>query len=269
VASDVQFVNAVKPDLKLGQPLRDVTQDGSTYRLYRIGERFKNGFEFRGFPFDHQRLTVLLQNRTRTADQVVYVTDKEILDQPPSTYLHSGTDADATINQIPNWVADSARFFQRTVGSSDALGDSRGAGSGIYYSQYAGEVEIVRDTVPFLVKNLLPLVLLICVTYLSLFFSASDGGAPVSMGVTAILSTAVLLNNVTSQLPSVSYTVALEWGYYAFILLAATCVLIAMLRKRLASTRRTAAERRLTAAARIGYPLYLLAVVLTYVVVFG
>lgn len=269
VASDVQFVNAVKPDLKLGQPLRDVTENGSTYRLYRVGERFKNGFEFRGFPFDHQRLNVMLQNRTRTADQVVYVTDKEILDQPPSDYLRSGADANANINQIPNWVADSARFFQRTVGSSDALGDSAGAGSGIYYSQYAGEVEIVRDTTPFLLKNLLPLVLLICVTYLSLFFAASEGGAPVSMGVTAILSTAVLLNNVTSQLPSVSYTVALEWGYYAFILLAATCVLIAMLRKRLVSTRRESAERRLTRAARVGYPLYLLGVVLTYVVVFG
>ncbi|HWO63149.1 MAG TPA: ABC transporter substrate-binding protein, partial [Umezawaea sp.] len=269
VASDVQFVNAVKPDLKLGQPLRDVTEDGATYRLYRVGERFKSGFEFRGFPFDHQRLVVLLQNRSRTADQVVYVTDKEILDQPSSDYLRSGADANADINEIPNWVAHSVRFFQRTVGSSDALGDSEGAGSGIYYSQYAGEVEIVRDTVPFLVKNLLPLVLLICVTYLSLFFSASDGGAPVSMGVTAILSTAVLLNNVTSQLPSVSYTVALEWGYYAFILLAATCVLIAMLRKRLASTRRAGAERKLTRAARIGYPLYLLGVVATYVVLFG
>ncbi|WNV89056.1 ABC transporter substrate-binding protein [Umezawaea sp. Da 62-37] len=268
VASDVQFVNAVKPDLKLGQPLRDVTENGATYRLYRVGERFKSGFEFRGFPFDHQKLVVMLQNRTRTADQVVYATDKEILNEEPSHYLRSGADAGAGINQIPNWVATSARFFQRTVGSSDALGDSDGA-SGIFYSQYAGEIEIARDTLPFLIKNLLPLVLLICVTYLSLFFSAADGSAPVSMGVTAILSTAVLLNNVTSQLPSVSYTVALEWGYYAFILLAATCVLIAMLRKRFATTGHQVAERRLSKAARVGYPVFLLGVVITYVVAFG
>jgi len=46
-------------------------------------------------------------------------------------------------------------------------------------------------------------------------------------------------------------------------------VLIAMLRKRLASTRRAGAERKLTRAARIGYPLYLLGVVATYVVLFG
>ncbi|ONI80340.1 hypothetical protein ALI22I_44130 [Saccharothrix sp. ALI-22-I] len=270
-AADVQFVNAVKPDLKLGDPLRDVTGPDGTYRLYRVADRFKNGFEFRGFPFDHQHLKVVLQNRTRTADQVVYVTDKEILDKPAEHHLRSGADAEAGINAIPNWLATSARFFQRTVGSSDALGDGSAAGTadGIYYSQYTGEVEIVRDTLPFLLKNLLPLVLLICVTYLSLFFKASDGTAPVSMGITAILSTAVLLNNVTSQLPSVSYTVALEWGYYAFILLAVGCVLVAMLRKRMASLQRDDAERRLSRAARVGYPVYLLGVLATYLVVFA
>ncbi|GAB2980117.1 ABC transporter substrate-binding protein [Saccharothrix stipae] len=270
-AADVQFVNAVKPDLKLGEPLRDVTGADGTYRLYRVADRFKNAFEFRSFPFDHQHLKVVLQNRTRTADEVVYVTDREILDQPAEHHLRSGADAEASINDIPNWLATSARFFQRTVGSSDALGDESAVGTaaGIYYSQYTGEVEIVRDTLPFLLKNLLPLLLLICVTYLSLFFKASDGTAPVSMGVTAILSTAVLLNNVTSQLPSVSYTVALEWGYYAFILLAAGCVLIAMLRKRLVSVQRDEAERRLARAARIGYPACLLTVLVTYLVAFA
>jgi ABC-type branched-subunit amino acid transport system substrate-binding protein len=270
-AADVQFVNAVKPDLKLGEPLRDVTGDDGTYRLYRVADRFKNGFEFRSFPFDRQHLKVVLQNRTQTADEVVYVTDKEILDQPADHHLRSGADAEATINDIPNWLTTSARFFQRTVGSSDALGDGSAAGTaeGIYYSQYTGEVEIVRDTLPFLLKNLLPLLLLICVTYLSLFFKGSEGAAPVSMGVTAILSTAVLLNNVTSQLPSVSYTVALEWGYYAFILLAVGCVLVAMLRKRLASVRRDDSERRLARAARVGYPVYLLAVLATYLVAFA
>ncbi|WP_328617536.1 ABC transporter substrate-binding protein [Amycolatopsis sp. NBC_00355] len=270
-AADVQFVNAVKPDLKLGEPLRDVTEDGHTYRLYRVADRFKSSFEFHDFPFDHQRLTVLLQNRTQTADQVSYVTDKEILDQDPRAYLRSGADAEATINQVPNWVASSVHFFRQTVGSSDALGDGQAAGAatGIYYSQYAAEIEIERDTLPFLIKNLLPLILLICVTYLSLFFKAADGSAPVSMGVTAILSTAVLLNNVTSQLPSVSYIVALEWGYYAFILLAAGCVLIAMLRKRFAALKRDEAEQSLRKAARIGYPAYLLAVVTVFMIAFG
>ncbi|MFE0019756.1 ABC transporter substrate-binding protein [Amycolatopsis sp. NPDC059021] len=271
VAADVQFINAVKPDLKLGEPLRDVTENGQTYRLYQVADRFKSGLEFHDFPFDHQQVRVLLQNRTQTADQVSYVTDKEILNQNPQDFLRSGTDADASINQVPNWVASSVRFFRQTVGSSDGLGDGKTAGAetGIYYSQYAGEVELERDILPFLIKNLLPLMLLISVTYLSLFFKASDGSAPVSMGVTAILSTAVLLNNVTSQLPSVSYIVALEWGYYAFILLAAICVLVAMLRKRFAATKRDDMEQTLSKAARIGYPLYILGVVTAFVVAFG
>ncbi|MFI9816818.1 ABC transporter substrate-binding protein [Saccharothrix variisporea] len=270
-ASDVHFVNAVKADLKPGTPLRDVTENGRTYRLYRVADRFKSGLEFRSFPFDRQQLVFSLQNRVFTADQVVYVTDKEILGQRPEDFLRSGTDSEAGIDDLPNWRATSVRFFQRTVGSSDALGEptTGGAANGLYYSQYATEIVIARDLLPFLLKNLLPLVLLISVTYLSLFFKAADGAAPVSMGVTAILSTAVLLNNVTSQLPSVSYTVALEWGYYAFILLAATCVLIAMLRKRLVNRGRLETERRLATAARIAYPASILAVVLAYVVAFA
>ncbi|MEU7530074.1 ABC transporter substrate-binding protein [Saccharothrix sp. NPDC042600] len=269
-AADVHFVNAVNPDLRPGTPLRDITEDGRTYRLYRVAGRFKAGFDFRSFPFDRQHLEVRLQNRTQPADQVLYVTDKEILNQTPDHYLRSGTDAESGINRVPNWQAVAARFFQLTVGSSDALGDSKvvGAATGIYYSQYAVEVEIARDVGPFLVKNLLPLALLIAVTYLSLFFKATDGAAPVSMGITAILSAAVLLNNVTSQLPSVSYTVALEWGYYAFILLAAMCVLNAMLRKRLINQGQPQAEHTLAIAARIGYPTFIVAVVAAYAAAF-
>ncbi|WP_414941829.1 ABC transporter substrate-binding protein [Amycolatopsis sp. cmx-11-51] len=271
VAADVQFVNAVRPDLTLGEPLRDVTKNGHTYRLYRVADRFKSALEFRDFPFDRQRLTVLLQNRTQTADQVSYVTDKEILDQDPRVYLRSGADATADINQVPNWVASSVRFYRQTVGSSDALGDGQATGTttGIHYSQYAGEVELKRDTLPFLIKNLLPLVLLIGVTFLCLFFKPDDDRGAVSMGVTAILSTAVLLNNVTSQLPSVSYIVALEWGYYSFILLAGICVLITMVRKRLAVTKRDHAEQVLSRTARIGYPVYLLAVVAWFALVYA
>ncbi|MEV0676073.1 ABC transporter substrate-binding protein [Actinosynnema sp. NPDC050436] len=270
-ASDLSFVNSVKPDLKPGPPLRDVTENGHTYRLYRVADRFKNGLEFHDFPFDEQVLDVRLQNRTRTADEVTYVTDKEILNQAPDAYLRSGTDADAGIDNLPNWFASSVNFTQRTVGSSDALGgnDDTSAVTGIYYSQYTADVVITRDVLPFLVKNLLPLVLLIGVTYLSLFFKASDGAAPVSMGVTAILSTAVLLNNVTSQLPSVSYTVALEWGYYAFILLAAVCVLVAMLRKRYANRGRGRSEEKLARFARVAYPVYILAIVLGYLVAYA
>lgn len=85
------------------------------------------------------------------------------------------------------------------------------------------------------------------------------------MGVTAILSTAVLLETVTSPLPNVSYTVALEWGYYAFILLSAACVFVAMTRWRWERAGREGPLRTLTLGARIGYPLYVIAIVAGYV----
>jgi hypothetical protein len=70
------------------------------------------------------------------------------------------------------------------------------------------------------VKYLLPLVLLTIVTYVSLWYPYKDATARISFGVTGILTGAVMLNSVTSSLPSVDDTVAIEWAYYAFITLA-------------------------------------------------
>ncbi|UFQ13576.1 MULTISPECIES: hypothetical protein [Streptomyces] len=54
-------------------------------------------------------------------------------------------------------------------------------------------------------------------------------------------------------------------GYYAFILLAALCVLLALVSGRLAEGNNVVGWRNLTLAARIAYPLYCAVVVLIYV----
>ncbi|RJQ71646.1 hypothetical protein D5S17_28030 [Pseudonocardiaceae bacterium YIM PH 21723] len=268
--SDVEFVNAANPNLKLGAPIRTSTVDGETYRLYRVADRFKADLDFRHFPFDRQRLPILLQNRSLPDTRVVYVTDRTILEQSEDKYLLSGANSEASINKVANWRATSVAFFQQTVGSSDSLGDPNidQAAQGIFNSQYATQIEISRDLGPFLLKNLLPLALLMCVTYLALYIPAAEGGAT-SMGVTAILSTAVLLNTVTSGLGDISYTVALEWGYYAFIMLATGVVLVALVRKNLHSAKKTVQLRRLTLGARIAYPLYVAGVAITYCLLYA
>lgn len=131
---------------------------------------------------------------------------------------------------------------------------------GLHFSQYAVEIDVRRDLSPFLMKNLLPLMLLVLVLFVSLWLPATELGTSASMCVSAIISTAVLLSSVTSTLPSVSYLVALEWGYYAFILLAVTVVFTQLVRKRLAGTEHMERLRRVSLAARVGYVAYVLTV---------
>jgi hypothetical protein len=102
------------------------------------------------------------------------------------------------------------------------------------------------------------------VTYVSLFFQPSQMGARVSFGITGILTGAVLLTGVTSSLPDVGYTVAIEWGYYAFIFLSLTCMVIGLIGERLFHAKHMTALHRLVFASRVYYPLFVLAVASVY-----
>ena len=230
-AADVTFLNAVDPDLSLDDPVRTVVDGDTTYRLYHVTGRFKSPLEFQDFPFDKQHLVISFQNRTIPSSGLVYAVDRELLDESQVDRLQSGENASVSINAIPSWQATRVDFYQDSVGSTATIGDpeaSAGA-SGVEYSLFTTDITVERDVAAFLTKNLLPLALLALVTYVSLFFPHTLTEARVTFGVSGILTAAVLLASVTQVLPQIGYTVAIEWGFYAFIVLSAFCIIVGLL----------------------------------------
>lgn len=255
--TDAVFPNAVDQSLGLGEPQRLQTVAGQTYALYRVAGEFKGQFDFRQFPFDQQTLPISVQHRTLPAARLSYFPDDDLLVQSQAQRLESGVDAGSTIDVIPNWEATYVNFFPTSVGNTSALGDPYfiAGTSGVTYSQFAATVEIQRDVASFLVKNLLPLFLLTIVVYIGLWLPFKDHTARVSLAVTGILTGAVMLNTVTSSLPSVDYTVAIEWAYYVFIALAASTVVVTLVGRHWQDERRLASVRALNRFARVYYPV--------------
>lgn len=267
--TDVVFANSVDPSLTLGDVQRSSLVDGEYYKLYRVKGTFRAQMEFSAFPFDSQRLPIVVQNANLPAGKVTYIPDPDNLDQTQEQRLQSGVDAAATIDQIPNWQADAVQFFPTSVGNTGALGDPSVAGSqGITYSQMVATNLISRDVSSFLIKNLLPLILLTIVVYVSLWYPFKDATARISFGVTGILTGAVMLNSVTSSLPSVDYTVAIEWAYYGFILLSGLCILGTLIGRNYTESRQLAKARTLEVVLRVGYPLFIVGVVVAYMINF-
>jgi hypothetical protein len=66
----------------------------------------------------------------------------------------------------------------------------------------------------------------------------------------------------------VDYTVAIQWAYYGFILLSGLCILGALIGRQLTESRELAKVRVLDRIMRIGYPAFIGAVVIGYVVAF-
>jgi ABC-type branched-subunit amino acid transport system substrate-binding protein len=267
-AAKITFVNAVNPTLALGDPITTSTGDGLTYQLFRIKGQFTAPLPFQDFPFDTQHLTIAFQNQALSSAQLVYAIDPTLVATSQAVRLSSGRNAAQSINAIPNWQAQALSYYQAVIGSTARMGDpTASAGSGgVDYSVFTADLTIDRDLPSFLIKNLLPLLLLAAVTYVSLFFPPEDMSTRVSFGITGILTSVVLLNNVTASLPDVSYTVAIEWVFYAFILLSAGLILVGLWGTRWHRQGRLVAVHRLNVAARIAYLLTIVAVALAYLV---
>ena len=163
-------------------------------------------------------------------------------------------------------VSTSTTKNTTSLGNTANMGDPTAVSgdSGITYSEFIGDVNISRDISSFLVKNLLPLLLLATVSYLALWLPMKETGSRISFGATGILTGAVMLTAVTSSLPQVDYTVAIEWAFYTFIGLSVASVLVTLIGRRLVDQRRLAGVRILENASRIIYPMVVLLVALAY-----
>ncbi|MEI8081041.1 MAG: ABC transporter substrate-binding protein, partial [Actinomycetes bacterium] len=269
-AANIYFVNSVDPNLKLGAPVRRGTTRGETYVLYQVQGKFASSMQFQDFPFDKQNLIIQLGNRTLPAARVAYTSDPELLAQSQATRMESGVDAGSTIDKVPNWSADSVSFYPASIGNTSAMGDPAAVSGpqGVTYSQFVTSVEISRDVASFLVKNILPLALLVLVTFISLWLPFSEG-TRITFAVTGILTGAVMLNSVTSSLANVDYTVAIEWAYYSFIALSGIMLLMTMIGRRLNEKRRLSSLRKLDSFTKIFFGMFVLCTISAYVIAFG
>ncbi len=238
--------------------------------MYRIDSTFSQPMDFRNYPWDRHTLNVSLQNVSLSENDIVYVPDQSNLRQSQPDRLSSGVDVTRPFNQVPSWIATRVRFTQDTATTRGTMPDPRsGAPELRSASTYNVQMAFQRDVRSFLIKNLLPLALLALVTYISLFFSPESAGTRIGFSITSILTTSVLLQSISGNLPDVGYTVAIEWGFYIYIALSALLVLVNITIDRWYKARRYAAAAQLDRTARIVYPLVILVVVTAYAVRFG
>lgn len=265
-AADFVFTNWTNIEDFLIDEVRASEIDGLNYRLYRITGTFKSRLQFQDYPFDRQALNIQIQNRHLSSDELVYAVYPDFLRTPPHELLTTGEYANESILQLPNWRAESMAMVQATIGTVSALGDPRldQTGSGLEHSELIATVLIERKVEQFLIKNLLPLAILVVITYISLFFSHTQTTERVSFGITGALTGAVLLSGVTGLLPDIGYTLAIEWAFYAFIVLSAGCILVALIGHRWQEAKQFTELRQLDTAARILYPLIVAVVVVAY-----
>lgn len=267
-ASTITFTNASSISFDPSAPVTDETSDGLHYLLYHVTGDFKANYDFHDYPFDQQQLAISFQNTLLTADRLVYVVDTRGLQLNSK---NTANDTTTAFQLLSNWTYRSTQYASDTFTNRSTLGNPQMLDTQVRtdYSGLQITFTIQRKVIPYLINHLLALALLFLLVYASLFISTKHLGDRLILTVTALLTSAVLLLSVNSELPDIGYVVSLSYIYYIFFTLCLFCMVFALLMEKMEERGREVAVRRINVTLHITYLAIVAMIVVFYLVAYG
>jgi raffinose/stachyose/melibiose transport system substrate-binding protein len=262
-------------------PIRDESNsDGTVLKTYRVSGTFKNQFKFYDYPFEHQDLIVEFRNQNATTSFIQYVVDRTGMRyQSEDTLLKNYADNGA-FDSIFGWKPQSVQVAQDIFPTFSTFGSPQNFGRSVAtnYSLINVKVDIQRDSLQYIVKSLLPLLITLILAYIT-FFLPLGHEERLAVGSTALLTTAFFHLQLADSLPEIGYTVAMEYLFYASYIMSALIVLLETLSIRYEKIGEDAKKKadkqmyedkreRLNTLGRIIYPVILLVVAIAGVLVY-
>ncbi len=224
----------------VGKPLYDAPvdlPDGNKYQLLRFQGVFSRKLLLQEYPFDTQTLRVALKDERSDVRKLEYVPDKK----PISINK-------ALLMSIPGFSLGTPTLFILDHAYETDFGDTS-APADIPYSCIVIEIPAKRNVLPYLVKIILPIFIVILITSLIYVLPARLEEARTGIGVTAMLTMVALQWTADASLPSVEYLTMLDLLYLLsmlYILAAMGYTVVASRRNRheMAQALTAATDRR-------------------------
>jgi len=204
---NIEFVNAVEKwgfsQSNFHEEAREKA-DGSLYNGMRAEGRFYHSFDLRRFPLDRHELDIRIENVEFPADSLVFLPDTtgELFRQD---------------FVIPGWRIEDAAVVSQTYRYATDFGEPDQAGS--RFSNFTFQLTVSRPLSYFLLKLLLPLVVVMLACFGSLFIHPSYIDARISLPIGGLLSCVFLQQSYSSALPDVGYMVLMDKIYLLSYLL--------------------------------------------------
>lgn len=214
----VEFVNAVEEwgfsqNVILEEPSQ--LEDGSAYQVMRIEGRFVQPFNLANFPLDQQGLTILLEDSSHPAEQLVYIADTK-----DSGY--------GDTLKVPGWDIMGWKV-EGLLHQYDSQFGEIGSHLSSTFAVLRYELSIARPLNFFIWKILLPLVIVLGAHWITFLIDPSMVDIRTAAPATALLTTVFLQQSYSDSLPEVGYLVLLDKIYvlaYLLIIITLTEVII-------------------------------------------
>ena len=188
----------------------DVEPDGTvTYRQRYVGS-FTQALRLKSFPFDKQTFRLHLVAIRFTPEEVQFVPDQK--------WVEAGLNEAAGISPsitLPDWTVE--KWKVRSVNYSLV--------PGVEYSGYALQFIASRNVRSYILKAILPLVLIVMMSWAVFWIDPIHSNSQISIAVTSMLTLIAYRFAIDSQLPRLPYMTCLD----AFILTSTLLVFFTLI----------------------------------------
>ncbi len=182
--------------------------DGWNYRGYRVQGTFLADFKLQEYPFDEQVIAIQIEDAANSRTVQVFEIDRET-GMAPEWILTDWRIAGATARH-------DTHLFETSFGDPQEPGSSE-------YSRVSLELSLGRVVFPYLLKTVLPLLVITLVAGLSFYVHPREMEVRSGMCVTTLLAAIALHLSGNDGLPRVGYSTVMDQFFvfsYLLILLA-------------------------------------------------
>lgn len=217
-----------------------------TYQSQRVRGQLRVPLSLKRYPFDRQRLVIDLESQLPVADQR-YELDKhdEALFAAPRCCL------DREVS-LPDWRIDSATASLESHEYATQFGyPGPHVAAERQFDRLRVEVLVHREVVPYVIKYLLPLLVILGVAFARCFWGADQLDASTAVVATSLLAVVALHLAHATGLPEVGYLVTGDLFFLHSELVLVLMLVMTVIEHRFAASRAELAERLLAWERRL------------------
>ena len=212
-----------------GAPKAELMADGAKLQTFHIYGRFGHPFPLARYPFDDHDITISIEDTKHREVELVHAIDN----------LGAAIRPDLI---VPGWTLGPMHWRLGHTAYASTFGDTRSKLEDEHYSRVDFTVHIERPVVGIVSKTVIPIALILLITFGAFFCQPGDIDARLCLTITALISAVALQITANTELPSSGSLLLLDKIYivsYATILAVTFCCI----RREPHGPRRTARTR--------------------------
>ena len=218
----------------------EVEPDGTVIYRQRYVGSFTQSLRLQSFPFDRQAFHIQLVAIRYRPNEVVFV--------PDENWIHDGLQQAAGISPsitLPDW----------TVEKWDAKARVYALTPGMQYSGYAFEFTASRNVEHYILKVILPLVLIVMMSWSVFWIDPATSNSQISVAVTSMLTLIAYRFAVDSQLPRLPYMTRLDSFFLTSTLLVFLTLIEVLVTTILDNNQQTERAKKIDRYCRVIFPV--------------